>query len=92
MTTRTKKSSPPRGGRLKSVSLLLLVVVSTSCVTTKVVRVIDEVVLNPFEDVDLVCRIRSDTPFTTPGVGAFYVADCQDKTGREYEFILPGEV
>ena len=44
---------------------------------------------DPYEHVDLVCRLRDDTPFTTPGVGAYVIADCWAPDGTEYEFILP---
>ena len=85
------------GGKLSTASLLCLVALSTSTVPAAPSGAGPgasagsgaAACYDPYEHVDLVCRLRDDTPFTTPGVGAFVIADCWAQDGTEYEFILP---
>jgi len=48
-----------------------------------------ERILNPFDAVDMVCVFVDDTPYTTPGTGAYLMAYCTDREHNEYEFIVP---
>ena len=53
----------------------------TGCVTRVVYAVPD--------NIDMICEIGEDTPWTLPGTGDYYMATCVARDGNNYEFILP---